>query len=121
MSDLAIRLGYLVLGGLFVWAGIDHFRRFAAVSGLLAARHWPRPKAVLVAVSVFQIVAGLGLALGVGRPAAALALAGFTIAASLLLVNFWRFDGPEREGMRSTFVVNMGLAGGLVLAFGESL
>ncbi|PZQ49000.1 MAG: DoxX family protein [Rhodovulum sulfidophilum] len=121
MSDLAIRLGYLVLGGLFVWAGIDHFRRFAVVSGLLAARHWPRPKAVLVAVSVFQIVAGLGLALGVGRPAAALALAGFTIAASLLLVNFWRFDGPEREGMRSTFVVNMGLAGGLVLAFGESL
>lgn len=121
MSDLAIVLGHLLLGGLFVFAGFDHFLRFEAVSGMLAQRGWTRPGPMLAAASVFQVVAGLGLALGVLRPWAALGLAAFTIAASLTLLDFWRFQGQQREGMRSGFLVNVGLLGGLILAFGESL
>lgn len=120
MSDLAIVLGHLLLGGLFVFAGFDHFLRFEAVSGMLAQRGWTRPGPMLAVASVFQVV-GLGLALGVLRPWAALGLAAFTIAASLTLLDFWRFRGPQREGMRSGFLVNVGLLGGLILAFGESL
>lgn len=121
MSELAIGLGYLVLGGLFVWAGFDHFFRFRAVEALLAQRRRRYPGALLAAASVLQVVAGLGLALGVLRPYAALALAVFTVAASLMLLDFWRFEGQQRESMRSAFAVNVGLLGGLVLAFGESL
>jgi putative oxidoreductase len=121
MSDLAIVLGHLLLGGLFVFAGFDHFLRFEVVSGMLAQRGWTRPRPMLAVASVFQVVAGLGLALGVLRPWAALGLAAFTIAASLTLLDFWRFRGPQREGMRSGFLVNVGLLGGLILAFGESL
>lgn len=121
MSDLAIVLGHLLLGGLFVFAGFDHFLRFEAVSGMLAQRGWTRPRPMLAVASVFQVVAGLGLALGVLRPWAALGLAAFTVAASLTLLDFWRFQGQQREGMRSGFLVNVGLLGGLILAFGESL
>lgn len=121
MDDIAAGLGHLLLGGIFVWAGIDHFRRFAAVEAMLAERRWPRPAPLLAAASVLQIVAGLGLALDVLRPLAALLLAGFTVAASVTLLDFWRFDGPEREGMRSGFVVNLGLVGGLLVAFGDGL
>lgn len=121
MGDLATGLGYLLLGAPFVWAGIDHFRRFAAVRAMLVARRWPAPGALLAAASAFEIVAGLGLALGVARPPAALLLAGFTMAASLLLLDFWRFEGPEREAMRAGFSVNVGLVGGLLIAFGMSL
>ena len=121
MSQLAITLGHLLLGGLFVIAGFDHFRRFRSVEAMLAERHWPYPSACMAAASIFQIVAGLGLALGILRPWAALGLAAFTIAATLTLLDFWRFQGPQRDGMRSGFLVNIGLLGGLVLAFGESL
>ncbi len=121
MGEAAIGLGYLLLGGLFVFAGLDHFARFRAVAGMLVARGWPQPEALLALASAFQIAAGLGLALGVMRPWAALGLAAFTIAASLLLLDFWRFQGPERAGLRSAFTVNFGLVGGLLLAYGESV
>ena len=121
MDDLATSLGHLLLGGLFVFAGVDHFLRFEAVSKMLAERGWASPGPILAAASAFQIVAGLGLALGPLRPWCALGLAAFTIAASLTLLDFWRFQGPPRDGSRSVFVVNVGLLGGLILAFGESL
>lgn len=44
-------------------------------------------------------------------------LAAFTVAASLYFLDFWRFKGPEREGMRSGFLVNVGLVGSLPLAY----
>jgi putative oxidoreductase len=115
MQTLAA-IGHLLLGGLFVWAGADHFTRFAAVRSMLSDRGWPLPGPLLAAASVFQIVAGLCLVVGIARPLAAIALAAFTAAASLLLLDFWRFDGPPREGMRSGFAVNVGLVGGLLLA-----
>lgn len=114
-------LGYMLMGGLFVFGGIDHFRRFAGVRAMLTGRGWPFAGAFLAAASVVEIVAGLGLIVGIARPWAALALAAFTVAASLLLLDFWRSAGPEREGKRSGFVVNVGLVGGLLLAFAVSL
>jgi putative oxidoreductase len=121
MDDVAAGLGFLLLGGLFVWAGIDHFRRFAAIRSMLVGRGWPQAGALLTAASIYQIAAGLGLVLDVLRPLAALGLAGFTVAASLLLLNFWHFEGEEREALRSGFGVNVGLLGGLLVAFGASL
>ena len=121
MSDAATWLGYLLLGGVFVWAGIDHFLRFAVVRKMLEDRNWPSPGPALTVASLFQIVAGLCLIAGVLRPWAALALAAFTVAATLLLLDFWNFEGPPREGMRSGFTVNVALVGGLLLAFGQGV
>lgn len=115
MSGLTA-IGCLLVGGLFVFAGIDHFRRFAAVEAMLAARRWPRPGLWLAAASAFQIGAGLCVILGVARTQAALGLAVFVVAASATLLDYWRFEGAQREGMRSGFVANWGVLGGLLLA-----
>ena len=114
-------LGYLLLGGVFVWGGLDHFLRFGIVSAMLAGRNWPAPGPLLAIASAFEITAGLGLALGILRPLAALGLAAFTLVATLLLLDFWRFEGPEREGMRSGLTINVAVLGGLLLAFGNSV
>jgi putative oxidoreductase len=111
-------IGCLLVGGLFVFAGIDHFRRFGAVEAMLDARGWPRPGLWLGAASVFQVVAGLGVILDIARVYAALGLAAFTVAASVTLLDYWRFEGAQRDGMRSGFVANWGVLGGLLLAAG---
>lgn len=116
-ATVAASIGYLLMGGVFVFAGVDHARRFVQVRGMLARRGWPAPGALLVAGSLLEFAAGLGLAFGIARAVSALALAAFTVVASFLLLDFWRFTGPEREGMRSGFLVNIGLVGGLILAF----
>jgi putative oxidoreductase len=119
-DQLAAALGFLLMGGLFIFGGIDHFTRFGAVRGMLVGRGWPFPGPLLAAASTFELAAGLGLAVGIMRPWAALGLAAFTVLASLTLLDFWRFEGPPREGMRSGFLVNVGLLGGLLLAFAVS-
>lgn len=116
-----IALGHLMMGGLFVFAGIDHFTHFRAVKALVAGRGWRPAGPILAAVSAFQIAAGLCLALGLFRPWAALGLAAFTVLASLSFLAFWRAEGAERMWMRSEFLVNAGLIGGLLLAAGVSL
>lgn len=115
-THLAASLGYLLMGGLFVFSAIDHALRYGAVRAMLAGRGWPMPGVLLAAASAFELAAGLGLVLGIARGTAALGLAAFTMAASLMLLDFWRFEGPQREGMRSGFLVTVGLVGGLLLA-----
>lgn len=116
-----VTLGHLLLGGLFVFAGIDHFTHFRAVKALLAGRGWRPAGPILAAVSAFQIAAGLCLALGPFRPWAALGLAAFTALASFSFLAFWRAEAAERMWMRSEFLVNAGLVGGLLLAAGVNL
>ncbi|MER2509321.1 MAG: DoxX family protein [Amaricoccus sp.] len=120
-GQLFLVLGYRMMGGVFVFAGLDHFTHFGAVKALVAGHGWRPAGPILAAVSAFQIAAGLCLALGPLRPWAALGLAAFTVAASLSFLAFWRAEGADRMWMRSEFLVNAGLVGGLLLAAGVSL
>lgn len=116
MIALVHHLGFVLLGGVFVWAGAEHLLKFDTIVTQLTERQFPAPRLLLAAGSVVEIAAGLCLAAGIARPYAALALIGFTVAASVLALDFWRYSGPERQGLRSAFTINIAVVGGLVLA-----
>lgn len=116
MAGLIQTLGFMLIGGVFVWAGAEHFLRFRTIAGQLAERHFPAPTVLLAAGSTVEIAAGLGLATGIGRTCAAMALIAFTVAASAMVLDFWRCSGPERQGLRSAFTINIAVVGGLLLA-----
>lgn len=105
----------------FVVGGINLFRNFAAVKAMLAAKGWPFPVAVLAAASLFEIVAAIALVAGFYRLWAAGGLILFTLAASLLLLDFWNLKGPERQTIQGMFLLNMAILGGLGLVLGLSL
>jgi putative oxidoreductase len=109
-------LGFVLLGGVFVWAGAEHFLKFREISGQLKQRSFPYPVPLLAAGSVLEIVAGVCLIVGFARFYAALALAAFTIAATVMLLDFWNFNDPERQAMRTAFVINIAVLGGLLIA-----
>ncbi|MDH6233027.1 putative oxidoreductase [Mesorhizobium soli] len=112
--------GMVLLGGVFVWAGAEHFLKFREVVKQLVARQFPAAAVLLAAGSAVEVTAGLCLAADVARPYAALALIVFTIAASLMALNFWRYSGPERQGLRSAFTINIAVVGGLIIAASTS-
>ena len=116
MIPLMHEVGMALLGGVFVWAGVEHFLKFPTVVAQLTERQFPAPRFLLAAGSIVEIVAGLGLATGVARPYAAVTLIAFTIAASVMALNFWRYSGPERQGLRSAFTINIAVVGGLIVA-----
>lgn len=115
-ADLIVLAGRILLGGMFVVAGLRHLMIVPVLTAAVKARGVPFPRAVLLAGTSFQIVAGLALMLGFCLAWAALGLILFTIVASVLLVNFWDKEGEERIALANAFQTNIGLIGGLLLA-----
>ena len=116
-ADLIVLAGRILLGGVFVIAGLRHLMIVPVLSVAVAARGVPSfPRTVLPAGTAFQIGAGLALVLGVFTSWAALGLILFTIVASILLVNFWDKEGEERIALTNAFQTNIGLIGGLMIS-----
>lgn len=67
------------------------------------------------AVIALEIIAPIMILSGLMRWAGALALAAFTVAASLLANRFWGMAGAERFAAVNAFFEHMGLAGAFVL------
>ena len=116
LAPLALALGRALLGGLFVFGGVIHFFKRDELTPMIPARGVPFPRMTLMAGSAFQAVAGAALMLGLFVPFAALGLIAFTIAASVMLLNFWDMEGPMRETCFNIFLSNIALIGGLLVA-----
>ena len=116
-TDIAVALGRVLLGGLFVAGGIRHFFIGGVIVPMIAARGLPMPQAVLTIGSVFQIAAGLALMLGLLVMWAAIGLIVFTLAASVMLLNFWDMEqGQARTSTINVWLSNIAIIGGLLIA-----
>lgn len=122
-SNVLVTVGQLLLGALYVWAGLNHFGPAGErVVPMLVARGVPMPRQALYAASIFEVVCGACLMLGIAVAPAALALAAFTLLASVLLVNFWDMPpGEMREGLKIVFASNAAIVGGLLIAAADAM
>ncbi len=115
-SAILLSFGRVLLGGLFVYAGVHHFFIMPRVTAMISTRGVPAPRLVLIAGSVFQIVAGALFIAGISVAAAAFGLIAFTLAASIMLLNFWDIEGPMREVAKTAWQTNLAIIGGLLIA-----
>jgi len=109
-------VGLALIGLFFVWGGLNHFRVFHEVRGMLADRRWPLPGTILTLASLWEAAAGGLLASGFHTAWAAGALILFVALASGLLLDFWNQEGEARSASINSFMMNLALIGGLVLA-----
>lgn len=114
-STLVI-VGRVLLGGLFVVSGIHHFGQLGPLTEACRARRVPWPRQSLVLASLFQIVVGLMLMIGLFVPWAAAGLILFTLVASVVMVDFWNQEGERRQGSINVWLSNLALIGGLMIA-----
>lgn len=115
-ADLVAFAGRVLLGGMFVVAGLRHLTIVPALTTAVEARGLPFPRTVVLVGTAFQIAAGFALAVGFCVTWAALGLILFTAVASVMLVNFWDRQDEERIALANAFQTNIGLIGGLLLA-----
>jgi putative oxidoreductase len=115
-ANILLIVGRVLLGGLFVYGGVNHFVNMPPVLAMVAARSVPFPRLVLIVGSLWELALGLMLALGLWVTPAALGLVVFTILATVMLLNFWDKTGPEREGMKVGALTNGAVVGGLLIA-----
>jgi putative oxidoreductase len=106
----------VLMATMFFTSARDKFRLDATEVQQVASLHLPVPAFFLVLTGIFEGAGGVALALGVYARLAAGALALFTVFVSLVFVRFWSFEGPPemRTMLKSTFVGNVAITGGLV-------
>jgi putative oxidoreductase len=110
-----VTAGRLLLGGLFIIGGIGHLFAPSTIAGKMRARGVPFPMLGLIAGTAFEIVAGALLMFGLFVPLAAVGLILFTIAGSVMMMNFWDMTGEKRVSAIDGWQSNLGVIGGLLI------
>ena len=118
--ELIAVIGRLLLGGLFVVGGVHHFFIAPMIADAIGSRGIPFPKQVLWAGTIFQLIAGACLMVGFYAAYAAAGLIGFTLAASVMMLNFWDMQGQDRTNAINGWLSNLAVIGGLLIAIAQA-
>ena len=115
-SQTLLIVGRILLGALFVVGGVKHFGELGPLTEAVRARGVPAPRLSLIVSSVFQIVAGAMLMLGLFVPWAVLGLIAFTLVASAVMLDFWNKPPEAKDGLINVWMSNLAIIGGLLVA-----
>lgn len=108
MQNWSIVIGRILLGHIFLLAGINKISGFAGTQAYMESMGVPGM--LLIPVIILEIGAGLAVILGWQTRVAALALAAFSVIAGVI------FHGNFADQMQSImFMKNLSIAGGLMI------
>ncbi len=115
-----ILVGRILLALMFVLAGISKITGFDGTVGYIASKGLPLPALLAIGTIILEVGGGLALIIGWQTRWAALALALFTLAASVIFHNFWAVAADQQFVQQLMFMKNMSVAGGMLVlaAFG---
>ncbi len=112
-------IGRWALAWFFLSAAVDRTTHWGATIQLMALSGIPAPPAVLGLALIVLALGGLSLLLGYHTRHGAMLLFGFTVAATVLMHNFWSLhDAVDRAADYAVFARNVAIAGGLLLLVG---
>ncbi|MFG1344423.1 DoxX family protein [Xanthobacter autotrophicus DSM 431] len=116
LSPTPVRaLALLALTSAYLQGGLTKAMDFAGAVAEMEHFGLTPATPLAAAVIVLEIGASAMVLAGIGRWLGALALAAFTLAATLLANSFWTMAGPERFAAANAFFEHLGLAGAFVL------
>lgn len=107
--------GRLLLAWLFLPAGIGKIAGFAGTVGYITSVGMPLPTVAAAIAVVVEIAGGLALLAGFGTRIAALALALFTLVASVFFHAYWSLPAGQQMMQQLLFNKNIAVVGGLLV------
>lgn len=121
-SPIALRLADYVdlaaratLAAVFIWSGFDKlFLHTEGNVGYIQAYHLPFAGALVYLAGLLELGGGLLLLAGYKARIAALALALFTVVASVIFHNFWAVPADQALNQTIHFMKNVAILGGLL-------
>jgi putative oxidoreductase len=119
-QDTLSLVGRVLLALLFVPAGFSKLMGFAGTVGYISSVGAPLPQVAAVIAIIVELGLGLMLLVGFKTRFAAVALAIFTVVASVLFHNYWSMPADKAFVNQLMFFKNIAVTGGLLafVAFG---
>ncbi len=114
-ANAAVLIGRILLSILFITAGFGKLTAITATAGWFGSIGLPMPSVLAVLVGLLELVGGLAIIAGFQVRIAALALAVFTVAATLIA-----HTDLADQIQQLMFMKNLSIVGGLLIlaAFG---
>lgn len=107
-------VGRLLLAALFLPAGVAKIGGYAGTVGYIASKGLPLPEVGALVAIMVEVGGGLALIAGFGTRFAALGLALFTLAASVVFHNYWALPADQQMVQQLMFFKNIAVVGGLL-------
>ncbi|MCS0612359.1 DoxX family protein [Massilia kyonggiensis] len=107
--------GRVLVGVLFLWAGIDKVQGWQGALQEVAAGGLPAPTLLLALTILLQVAGGAAIIAGRLLKPACWALAGFTALATVLYHGFWHASGAARHAELIPFMEHVCIVGGLLV------
>jgi putative oxidoreductase len=116
-QSIAALIGRILLALMFLGAGISKFSGLDGTAGYIGSAGLPVPMLLAIATAALEVVAAVMLIVGWQARWAALALAAFTLLASVLFHNYWAMPAEQQFTQQLMFMKNLAVSGGLLLVF----
>jgi len=115
--DWADVLGRIGLALLFLWSGYTKLAYMAANVAYMKAYGMAAAELLIWPAAVFELIAGAMLVLGWKARWAALALAAYTVIATLIFHRYWSVPADQMLDQQTHFMKNVAIIGGLLFVF----
>ena len=113
-------LARLLLALIFVMAGFSKFGDLGGTAGYIASKGLPLPQVLAFMTAALELIGGIALVIGFQARWAALAMALFTLLATVLFHNFWAMLADQQFVQQLMFMKNLSIVGGLLMVFSLS-
>jgi putative oxidoreductase len=107
----------VLLALMFLLAGLSKFGGLEGTAGYIASKGLPMAQLLAIATAALEVVAAVMLIVGWQARWAALALAAFTLLASVIFHNYWALPADQQMMQQLMFMKNLSIVGGLLAVF----
>ena len=115
LQNTGALIGRILIAALFIPAGISKIGGFEGTVGYIASVGLPLATLGAVIAILVEVLAGAALLVGYRTKQAALVLALFTLAATVLFHNFWAMPADQAFMQQLMFMKNIAVVGGLLV------
>lgn len=101
-------IGRILVGGFFIWSGVESTLNFAGTVGSLITSGAPMPLVLSVLIIAIQVLCGMAIVVGFKTSPAALVLALYVIVVAFF------YTGLDSGPAQALFLQDMAIVGGLL-------
>ena len=114
--DILLLIGRIILGGYFIYSGVNHFLGLTMMAQYAKMKGVPFPEIAIGLTGFMLVVGGLSVVFGIYPFWGLSLLVCFLVPVSLMMHNFWTLNDPQlRMADKINFLKNLALVGAILI------
>lgn len=109
MWNVLYYTGRVILGLYYISSGLQHFINLNMMAQYTASKNVPLPQLAVIVTGILLLVAGATFLTGYYPRVGVIALIIFFVPVTIIMHNFWAYEGMERFSQQINFMKNFAL------------